>query len=538
MTPGVAYTSPPPRLNSPGYFASHWRSLDYFNLYRLTLALALGLVGLILGESTLFAPDTSEAFSRIAFAYLLCAALLVLGIRARWPSFQIQLSAHIACDIVFVILLMSVSDRFAGALGLLLVISIASGGLVGSGRLTLLYAALASIAVLLQHSFSLLQNEASVDSYLQIGVLCMGYFATGILAHTLTQRALTSENLAAKQAEELSRLNRINALAIENSPDGILAVNGDNTVRHANPRAQSLLGFSAQDHRAALLTGRIALQDFAPMLFDELQRCRQHHPDAGAPLMAANTRIRVRCIPLGGADDSVVLILEDLGQAEQAAQRLKLAALGRLTANIAHEIRNPLSAISHATQLLREEINDPDQLRLSDIIEKNARRLDGLVQDVLSLTRRDRVRPETITPQSLAQLVEDLREAEEIPAVAVIVEMKTESPFCFDAEHLRQIVWNLLKNAWRHSEQKAGSVHVTLQTMGQQLQLEIRDDGEGVAVEHQAKLFEPFFTTDSRGTGLGLFLARELCDANGATLAFVPYTPQTTFRISLRAGAC
>ena len=538
MNQGVAYSSPPPRLDSPGYFASHWRSLDYFNLYRLTLALALVLAGLILGESEVFAPNTGESFSRIAFAYLLCAALLVLGIRARWPGFQVQLSAHIVCDIIFVILLMSVSDRFAGALGLLLVISIASGGLVGSGRLTLLYAALASIAVLLQHSFSLLQNTAGVDSYFQIGLLCMGYFATGILAHTLTQRALTSENLAAKQAEELGRLNRINALAIENSPDGILAVNGDNTVRHANPRAQSLLGFTAQEHRTAFVTGRISLQDFAPMLLEELQRCRQHQPDSGTPLVTANARIRVRCIPLGGADDSVVLILEDLSQAEQTAQRLKLAALGRLTANIAHEIRNPLSAISHATQLLREEISDPAQLRLSDIIEKNARRLDGLVQDVLSLTRRDRVRPETISPQSLTQLVEDLRETEEIPEGAVIVEMKTDSLFCFDSEHLRQILWNLIKNAWRHSRQQAGSLHVTLQTLGQQLQLEVRDDGAGVAPEHQPKLFEPFFTTDSRGTGLGLFLARELSDANGATLAFVPYMPHTTFRLSLRAGAC
>lgn len=537
MSQGVIF-SPPPRLNSPGYFASHWRSLDYFNLYRLTLALALVLVGLILGESTLFAPHTGESFSRIAFAYLLCASLLVLGIRARWPGFQIQLSAHIACDIVFVILLMSVSERFAGALGLLLVISIASGGLVGSGRLTLLYAAMASIAVLLQHSFSLLQNAAGIDSYFQIGVLCMGYFATGILAHTLTQRALTSENLAAKQAEELNRLNRINALAIENSPDGILAVNGDNTVRHANPRAQALLGFTAREPRTAFVTGRINLQDFAPMLLDELQRCRQGQPASGAPLVTANARIRVRCIPLGGADDSVVVILEDLSQAEQTAQRLKLAALGRLTANIAHEIRNPLSAISHATQLLREDIRDPAQMRLSDIIEKNTRRLDGLVQDVLSLTRRDRVRPETLAPPSLRQLIDDLLETEEIPVGAVIVEMNSESLFCFDAEHLRQILWNLIKNAWRHSKRQPGSVHVILHTVGQQLQLEVSDDGAGVAPEHQPKLFEPFFTTDSRGTGLGLFLARELCDANGATLAFDPYARQTTFRISLRAGAC
>lgn len=528
---------PPPRLDSPGYFASHWRSLDYFNLYRLTLALALVLIGLVLGESDLFRPSSGEAFSRIAIAYLICAALLVLAIRARWPSFQVQLTAHIVCDIVFVILLMNASDRLAPGLGLLLVISIASGGLVGSGRLTLLYAALASIAVLLQHGFSVLTSGGGLSNYFQMGLLSMGYFATGILAHTLTRRALTSETLAATQAEELARLNRINALAIENSPDGILAVNGDDTVRYANPRAQHLLGHNSLESRPLFSPGQTALNDFAPALLDELRRCRQQLPPADTPLVTANARIRIRCIPLGG-DASVVLILEDLTQTEQAAQRLKLAALGRLTANIAHEIRNPLSAISHAAQLLHEDISNPAHTRLTDIIENNARRLDRLVQDVLSLNRRDRVRPETITPQTLTQLIEDLRETEEIPADAVIVKMQTASPFCFDPEHLRQILWNLMKNAWRHSRQQSGSLQVILQIYDKQLQLELHDDGEGVADEHQAKLFEPFFTTDSRGTGLGLFLARELSDANGATLSLVPNIPHTVFQLTLRQGAC
>lgn len=537
MSGGVSASSPPPRLSSPGYFASHWRSLDYFNLYRLTLALALVIVGVVLGESDLFKPTSSQDFSRIAIAYLISAALLVLAIRARWPRFQIQLTVHIICDIVFVILLMSASDRLAMGLGLLLVISIASGGLVGSGRLTLLYAALASIAVLLQHSFSVLTSTGGLDSYLQIALLCMGYFATGMLAHSLTRRALTSEMLAATQAEELDRLNRINALAIENSPDGILAVNGDDTLRYANPRAQSLLGHTPSMHHAIFEPGHTALRDFAPVLLDSLQRCRHHQPPADAPLVTANARLRIRCIPLG-SDDSVVLILEDLTQAEQAAQRLKLAALGRLTANIAHEIRNPLSAISHAAQLLHEEVSDLAQVRLTDIIENNARRLDRLVQDVLSLNRRDRVRPETITPQSLAQLIEDLRETEEIPQGAVIVQMQNATPFCFDPEHLRQILWNLIKNAWRHSRQQSASLHVTLHAAEGQLQLDVQDDGGGVAEEHQAKLFEPFFTTDSRGTGLGLFLARELSNANGAALALVANASNTVFRLTLRPGAC
>jgi two-component system sensor histidine kinase PilS (NtrC family) len=520
----------PTRLNSPGYFASHWRSLDYFNLYRLSLALALVMISLVLGDSDLFKPGADVDFNRTAIAYLLCAALLLLGIRARWPGFQIQLTAHIVCDIVFVILMINASNRLASGLGLLLVISIASGGLVGSGRLALLYAALASIAVLLQHGFSLLSGGGNgSDNFLQIGVLCMGYFATGLLAHTLTRRALHSETLAAAQAQELALLNRINALAIENSPDGILAINADGSVRHANPRALSLL------HAAPPLSRRTALSEFAPQLLDALQHCREGLPLAETTLVTPHARLRVRCIPL---DVNTVLILEDLTQTEQAAQRMKLAALGRLTANIAHEIRNPLSAISHAAQLLHEDATDAATMRLIELIEKNSRRLDKLVEDVMSLNRRDRLHPQAITPATLDALLNELLETEEIPADAVIVDMHINAPFCFDPDHLRQILWNLLKNAWRHSRQQPGSVRVTLSDAAPYLYLDIRDDGAGIAADLQPRLFEPFFTTDSRGTGLGLFLARELCEANDATLTLLPRAVGARFRVTLRKGAC
>jgi hypothetical protein len=224
MTPTAAAL---PRPASQGYFASHWRSLDYFNLYRLTLALALVFTGLLFGDSALFLAGASERFQAVAYLYLLLTALFVLGIRARWPGFQIQLTAHILADIVFITLMMGTSPQLAGGMGLLLAISIASGGLVSSGRLTLLYAALASIALLLQHGFSVLTGGGGTDNFFQVGLLCAGYFVIGWLAHTLTQRATRSEALAQQQAEELALLNRVNALAIENSPAGLLVVRDD-----------------------------------------------------------------------------------------------------------------------------------------------------------------------------------------------------------------------------------------------------------------------------------------------------------------------
>ncbi len=522
-----AVAPPTPRPATPGYYASHWRSLDYFNLYRLTLAVALVFTGLLFNESDLFRPETGQRFQASAYAYLVLAALFVLGIRARWPGFQIQLTAHITTDIVLIVLMMSTSERLAGGMGLLLAISIASGGLVGSGRMTLLYAALASIAVLLQHGLSILGGSQN-DSYFQTGLLSAGYFAIGWLAHALTQRALHSETLAQQQADELALLNRINALAIENSPDGLLAVRGDGVVRHASPRALTLLGITTP-----LTPGVTRLEACSP----ELARLAQaSQPGKTSTLITQAGQLRVSCIPLDTPDDSRVLVLEDQRQAEQAAQRLKLAALGRLTANIAHEIRNPLSAISHAAQLLREDARDATQDKLTDIIGNNARRLDRLVEEVLTLNRRDRLNPVGFDAATLGALIDELRQTEEIPADAVIVNMPDTLHFQFDPDHLRQIVWNLLRNAWRFSRKQAGSVRIGAQLAGDGMRLEIEDDGPGVATDHLGKLFEPFFTTDAQGTGLGLFLARELAEANRAALSYVPGAGGARFRLGLRGS--
>lgn len=518
-----------PRPVTQGYFASHWRSLDYFNLYRLTLALALVFTGLLFDSSELFSLHAGERYLAYAYAYLVSAALFVLGIRARWPGFQIQLSAHIVADIFFTVVLMSTSERLAGGLGLLLAISVASGGLVGSGRLTLLYASLASIALLIQQTFSMLESGRGTESFFQVGLLCAGYFAIGWLSHALTTRALRSEQLAQQQAAELALLDRINALAVENSPEGLLALTGNGLVRHMTPRAQALLKVSD-----AIVPGRTRLADCSPGLARALPT--QFEPGSHHELTLPGTRLRVRCIPVSTQDDTRILMLEDLSEAEAAAQRLKLAALGRLTANIAHEIRNPLAAISQAAQLLREEPGNPAQAKLSGIIENNARRLDRLVEEVLTLNRRDRLKPVRFNAMALQALIDELRLAEEIPADAVIVEMPPTLHFAFDPDHLRQILWNLLRNAWRVASRQTGSVRIEAQQNGDLAYVDIVDDGPGIAAEHQGKLFEPFFTTDAQGTGLGLFLARELAEANRATLRLVPGRPGARFRLSLDKG--
>lgn len=518
-----------PRSAAQGYFASHWRSLDYFNLYRLSLTMALVVIGTLFGDTDLFHFGAGTLFQGFAYTYLVIAAFFVLGIRARWPSFQIQLSAHITADIAFVMLMMTTSGRLAEVMGLLLVISIASGGLVGSGRLTLLYAAMASIALLLQHSWNILQHDQTVDGFFQIGLLCAGYFAIGWLAHGLTRRALHSEQLAQRQTEELALLNRVNAVAIDHSPTGLLALQENGIIRHANARALALLGITAP-----VKPGVTRLDACSPELAHLLSR--PFKPGTTLTMSTPVTQLKVRCIPLVASDQSRVLVLEDQNLAEQAAQRLKLAALGRLTANIAHEIRNPLSAISHAAQLLLEDAHDPAQSRLAGIIQNNACRLDRLVEEVLTLNRRDRLNPVNVDEKTLVALLDELLQTEGIPTDAVIVSMNESVHFQFDPDHLRQIVWNLLRNAWHFSQQQAGSIRIRIRKQADRVHIEIQDDGAGLPPQHQGKLFEPFFTTDAQGTGLGLFLARELAEANHAELSFLPGAGGACFRLGLRGN--
>jgi two-component system sensor histidine kinase PilS (NtrC family) len=244
--------------------------------------------------------------------------------------------------------------------------------------------------------------------------------------------------------------------------------------------------------------------------------------------------VRARFVSAGaGAGAAALVFLEDLSKLQEQAQQLKLAALGRLTASIAHEIRNPLSAITHAGDLLYEENRGPQKERMVQIIRDNARRLERMVHDVLELSRRDRVRPEPIrVRQYLLTFIEEFARNEgQIPGESFAVEAGNDVTVEFDRAHLNQVLWNLLHNAWRHCRKLAGSVRIAALRKANRVELHVIDDGEGVPQPLQAQLFEPFFTTFASGTGLGLYIARELCAANGATLDYLDRGAGADFRI-------
>jgi len=219
---------------------------------------------------------------------------------------------------------------------------------------------------------------------------------------------------------------------------------------------------------------------------------------------------------------------------------MKLVALGRLTASIAHEIRNPLSSIGHAAELLDEEGAPPDAgKRLLAIIRDNVHRLDRIVQEVLYLNRRDRAQPEPLDPSAyLKGFAEEFVIGERVPEDAVDVQIRTAQRMLFDRQHMDQVMWNIVRNAWRHCRKRPGSIRIVVWPAPApgRLLIDVHDDGPGVPRETQAHLFEPFFTTETSGTGLGLYIARELCDGNGARLEYVENPGGGQFRITVKGA--
>jgi len=248
-----------------------------------------------------------------------------------------------------------------------------------------------------------------------------------------------------------------------------------------------------------------------------------------------------RFVPVGRDQQrGVVIFIEDLTRIQAQAQQMKLASLGRLTANIAHEIRNPLSAINHATELLQEEGEIPDSsARLLEIIHDNVQRLDRMVQDVLKLNRRDRAVRETFPlGDFLRNFISQFCQIEKIPSDIIAIELAVEPSVMFDRSHLNQIMWNLCRNALRYCQRKPGSVRISVGVgaAANTIELSVADDGPGIAEALRAHLFEPFFTTASSGTGLGLYIAREVCEANGATLSFIERAAGAQFTMIMKTA--
>jgi two-component system sensor histidine kinase PilS (NtrC family) len=517
-----------------GYPDPYWRSLHFFNVYRLVIALVLFL-GAWFGQSASNLGSYDRTlFMQASVAYLLFGIAFAGVIRTRW-RFNLQLAAQVIADICLVMVLIYASNGITNGFGLLLLTTLAGAGLISRGRLTLFYAALASIAVLLEHTYEVFINQEGASNYIHAGFLSIGYFATAWVAHTLARLTQQSERIAAQREVDLANLSEVNRLVIQDMPDGVVVVDGGGVIRQINRQAEALLG----DLRTR---DGVMLVDYAPGLAAHLARWRSGTAGVASGYAASmDERRGLRFVPVSDRPEAgTVIFLEDLTRVREEAQQMKLAAIGRLTANIAHEIRNPLGSISHAAQLLHEESESSSATRrLLGIIHDNTQRLNRMVSDVLGLNRGQVAHLETVVIEPFVrQFVTEFAETEGADPAVFTVYADAALAVMFDRTHLNQVLWNLCRNALRHCRGKPGSVSITAQLVraSRAVKLDVIDDGPGVAPAVRGGLFEPFVTAAVGGTGLGLYIARELCVANGATLDYVESSAGAQFTLTCRAG--
>ncbi|MBI4998608.1 MAG: sensor protein [Rhodocyclales bacterium] len=514
-----------------GLAESYWRSLQYFSVYRLVAGAVFLTAFLMTGGGANLASQSPTLFLWADSAYLVAAFIFLLTLQRFKRAFNLQLSIQVACDVAFLTVLMYASGGAKSGIAFMLVVVVAGAALVGQGRLTLFFAALATLAVLIEQTIRLIQFNAEADDFFRTGLISIGFFATALIARLLAGRVVANENLARQRGIELADQVRINRQVIQDMDDGVLVVDADGGVRLLNPQAEVLLSTSPPSGSP--------LADYWPDLAKRLQP-HQATGEVTGILKAPNGKsLLYRLLPSEEGGNTLIY-LQDLGRIQAQAQQLKLAALGRLTANIAHEIRNPLAAITSAGELLADEQRADTRARLVRIIGDNASRLNRLVGEVLDLGRRDHVQQESISlPAFLAQFLEEYSLQDANAPKRIRLGARDGDLICFDRAHLYRILENLVTNALRYAGNAPDAVRIDVVAgPPDRVELHIIDDGPGIADADRGKIFEPFFTTRSSGTGLGLYIARELSEANGAQLDLLDGSGGAHFRVTAKEGPC
>jgi len=438
-------------------------------------------------------------------------------------------------DIGAITLLMHASGGVDGGLGLLLVVTVAGGSLLLGGRRAILFAAVATLAILGEQLVNYLQGAHLTNfTFAQTGLLGATLFAVALLSHALATRIRSSEVLAETRAAELADLSRLNELIIQRMGTGILVVDSSGNVRHANAAASKLLGLEGKPtgNQIDNVSHQLGLILNAWKRGDDL-RTGSFHPDR------SYNDLFPRIVPLGvNRSEGALVFLDDAALMTEEAQQIKLASLGRLTASIAHEVRNPLSAIQHASQLLGEAINNnSDSEKLTAIIQKQTRRINQLIENVLQLSRKQQYKPrhivlDTYLHEFYKEFSQMVGAEKSVPQIEVD---PADMQVLMDPSHLNQVLCVLCQNSLHHGLQDGQTTRIKL-TAGTEPEtgsrfLEVSDNGPGITEDAAARLFEPFLTTSASGIGLGLYIARELCALNRARLYLKPSSNGACFRI-------
>lgn len=506
-----------------------WPALRLFSIYRLIVSsifFTLSIFGTYINFLVSLNPSLSSLISSL---YVIFAIIALICTYFRWVPYKIQVYIAIIVDIIAITLLMHFYGGVSSGFGTLMIAVIAGGSLLLPGKSALLFAALATLAILTHEIYASLHPLFDNSAYTQAGLLGAALFATALLAITMAQRASESERLAAKRGIDLANLAKLNEHLINRMDSGIMVIDDDGTIRMANHAAWVLL------NKPDILNQSKLIEISAP-LYDLYKSWRKVNNNTEfrnhlEKLKRDNASdLQVRFTPVGSRkhDKGSVVYLSDNKDIEKQVQETKLASLGRLTASIAHEIRNPLGAISHAAQLL-DESNALDQAdkRLATIIQDQSVRLNNIINNILRLSRGEKAKPENLELRPwLTKFIDEFCSNNDVNKNSISIRISPPKATVYiDPNHLHQILWNICKNAKKYGKTNQSQLKIQfiakIDENNSSSNLDIIDQGPGVKKEHETQLFEPFFTTSDSGTGLGLYLSRELCKNNGGDLRYI-----------------
>lgn len=505
-----------------------FRSLQLLNGYRLIIAALLFSFNFI--DTNIFIQhQPTKIFFGLSAFYLIYSAGTWFLSQQKIVGLKNQVHINVLVDVLSITWFTLIAGGVSSGWGTLIVAPIAGAALLLPGRTALLFAAYGTVALLCQEFYGDVSNIIQNTAFSQAGLLGIALFATAFLAISLAKRATESAALAEKRGIDLANLAQLNEHLINRIDSGIIVVDEDSSIKLMNRAAVELLGIPKTANQYSLSQTSEGLY--------QLHKRWIHTIDSNAEIKNTfnleredQSSIRIRITKVGSRleDRGSVIYLSDTSELNRQVQDSKLASLGRLTASIAHEIRNPLGAISHAAQLLEESntLND-DNKRLADIIHVQSNRLNEVIQNVLRLSRKDSLSLENIDLKNwLEEFIKEFGDVHALQANWEKIQIKPDPLIVFfDVNHLHQILWNLCSNAIKYAASNEPVSIITLKgymdNTSQIKYLDIIDAGPGVSLADQDKLFEPFYTTSNTGTGLGLYISRELCLNNGGELSYV-----------------
>ena len=541
--PTTSSTLAAPAATAPSSLA--WRVITLTSIYRLLIPPVLLILQWFTAPDFFVRVQSFDLLMTVCTGYFVAGLLLLLTRGLGWANLRLLALVNALVDAAGISLILYASGGVASGLGILLVLPVGAMAILAGSRDVFLIAAVAALGVLAQQIAVSAQGEAPAIDYTTAGVLGAMLFIVALSVWPVANRLRETEALVRRQELDLANLAQLSQYVVQHLRESILVVDGQDRIRLINESAAEILGDGAAYPDALL-------GEASPRLLYLLESWRQTTgglPEAERSFVSADGSrvIQPHFAPLGSSDPAPVLVfLEDTSVLAEKVQQSKLAALGRLSASIAHEIRNPVGAMSHAGQLLAEspELGAGDK-RLTEIIRTNADRVSAIINNVLQLSRREAARLETI---SLRAWIEDFREefcqTMQWPTARLAVQPLSASAVAKDGDievradpgQLRQVIWNLCDNAIKHgvSDRADGLIEVRYGRLNATARpfLEVSDRGPGVQPENIERIFEPFFSGGHAGTGLGLFLARELAQTSGATLLYEPRTGGgSTFRL-------